>query len=406
MRRLLTLAFIGLVASSSFGCDQAAKKDEAKAEAPKETEKPAKTEEVKTPTEAKADAAASDLPLHAKGPVAKIDGKEITAAAFNKEVSRLKNIAARIPPQAVKKFKTNTVDRLIDQTLVEMALDKAKVAHTPAEVDTEMGEFMKSIGGDAGAERFFSQTGMTKDELKKDLVRSIQLKKYLAEKYKLDITDTAAKEFYDKNVKRFSEAEQVQASHILIKVEKDADATTVKTKKKAAMDVYKKAVKKGADFAKLASEFSEGPTAKRGGDLGFFTKNRMVPAFADAAFAAKVGMITKPVRTEFGFHVIKVVDHKDAAVKTFDEVKTEIKKNLERNGQRTSMETLIKELRAAVKIEKFEDNITENIKAPAAPMGMPGMPGMPGMGGHPPMPKGGAAPGAPTPAPKPAPKGK
>ncbi len=378
------------------GCDSGTPAP--KSDAPKEEAKAETGDKEESKEEAKTDGETVELPLEAKGPIAKVNGKEIPAEEFNKEVKRLARMAASLPPAAIDKFKTNTVDRLIDQTIVETELDKTEFKATDKEVQEELDKFKSKMGGPEGVKRFFEQAGISEDELKGDIERSIVLKKYLRENYQVGVEDKEAKEYYEQNLKRFSQDEQVKASHILIKVDKNASKEVVEEKKKKADEIMKKAKADGADFAALAREHSEGPTGPRGGDLGFFSKKRMVPAFSEAAFKTKPGNLTGPVKTEFGFHIIKVTDHKPEKVSSFEEVKGDIVDNLERGEMRDSMEKLIKKLKADAQIEKMEANIEKNPNfkpKQQQPFGMPQM-----GGGHPPIPKGNAKPPTPPPAPK------
>jgi len=127
------------------------------------------------------------------------------------------------------------------------------------------------------------------------------------------LTDARLKAAYDKKVAGAAKEEEVRARHILLKTEDDA--------KKVIAEL-----EKGADFAKLATERSVGPTSGTGGDLGFFRKDQMVAPFAEAAFALKKGEYThKPVQTQFGWHVIKVEDRRAAKVASFEDSKDELK---------------------------------------------------------------------------------
>jgi peptidyl-prolyl cis-trans isomerase C len=136
---------------------------------------------------------------------------------------------------------------------------------------------------------------------------------YLYGKIDEVMTDARLKAAYDKKVAGAAKEEEVRARHILLKTEDEANKVI------AELD-------KGADFAKLASERSVGPTSGTGGDLGFFKKDQMVGPFAEAAFAMKKGEITKkPVQTQFGWHVIRVEDRRAAKVPSFEEAKEELK---------------------------------------------------------------------------------
>ena len=177
------------------------------------------------------------------------------------------------------------------------------------------------------------------------------------------MADKDAEEFYKKNPDQFKQPEQVRASHILVKLEKDAKPEVVAEKEKAAKAIAAR-VKKGEAFDKLAQELSEDPSAKQNsGDLNFFGKGQMVPEFSDAAFKMKKDEISEPVRSSFGFHVIKLTDRKEAETVTLEAAKPKLLAYLKQQKRQGEIEKVVKGLRekADVKI-----NLPEAPK-PAAP---------------------------------------
>ncbi|MFH1351064.1 MAG: SurA N-terminal domain-containing protein [Pseudomonadota bacterium] len=142
-------------------------------------------------------------------------------------------------------------------------------------------------------------------------------------KDKVKITDQGIKEYYEENRDRFHQEKQIRARHILFKLAENASEDDEKRVRDKALSVEKKA-REGEDFAKLAKEYSEGPTKEEGGDLGFFSRGQMVKTFEEAAFKLKKGEISEPVRTIFGYHIIKVDEIKEARTKPLDEVQGEI----------------------------------------------------------------------------------
>jgi peptidyl-prolyl cis-trans isomerase D len=154
--------------------------------------------------------------------------------------------------------------------------------------------------------------------------------------------------YYNDNIEMFSTPEQVRASHVLFKTEgTDAAADT------AAAEKVLQQAKAGADFAELAKKYSEDESnAKLGGDLDYFARGRMVPEFEEAAFGAQPGLIPELVKSSFGFHLIKVVDKKPGSVRTFDEVKAQIREQLV--GERAQR---LADVRA--------EEVAKEIKAPA-----------------------------------------
>jgi peptidyl-prolyl cis-trans isomerase D len=141
------------------------------------------------------------------------------------------------------------------------------------------------------------------------------------------IDETLVRDFYDQNQAQFTTPEQVEASHILIRVDEKADGQTVAKAKEEAMSVYDKATN-SIDFAELAKAYSQGPSAASGGYLGRFDRKSMVKPFADAAFAMKPGDVSQPVRTRFGWHIIKVTDKTPETVTPFETAKVQIQKEL------------------------------------------------------------------------------
>jgi peptidyl-prolyl cis-trans isomerase C len=161
----------------------------------------------------------------------------------------------------------------------------------------------------------------------------------LNEETKAKVNEAETRKVYDAEMKKLTPEEEVRARHIL--VENEAEAKDIAAKLKA-----------GADFAALAKEKSKDPgSAAEGGDLGYFAKGQMVKEFADTAFAQKNGETSEPVKSQFGYHIIRTEDHRTKPVPTFEQVKGQIEDYLTRKTQAE----LIQKLRAEAKIEKIGD---------------------------------------------------
>jgi peptidyl-prolyl cis-trans isomerase C len=177
------------------------------------------------------------------------------------------------------------------------------------------------------------------------------------------VTDEAMHKVYDEAVKQIGEDKEVHARHILFR----APAGDEKAGKEAE-DRLKAVIvrlKKGEDFAKVATEVTEDPSGKaNGGDLGYFSKEQMVPEFSDAAFKLETGQISEPVKTQFGWHVIKVEDKRTKQAPKFEDVKPQIENFVARKAQAE----LVTQLRADAKIERLDKPAKSDDKpAPAAP---------------------------------------
>jgi peptidyl-prolyl cis-trans isomerase C len=166
---------------------------------------------------------------------------------------------------------------------------------------------------------------------------------------KAAVTEEAERKAYDEAAKAQPPAEEIHARHILLPTEEDAKAALAR-------------IKAGEDFAKVATELSKDP-AGEGGDLGWFTKDRMVPEFADAAFKLQPGQVSDPVKSQFGWHIIKVEERRTRTFPPFDQVKDQAARYV---GQKAQGE-LIAAVRQGVKIERMDEEPTPagDAKAPA-----------------------------------------
>lgn len=175
----------------------------------------------------------------------------------------------------------------------------------------------------------------------KGLEDQVVAEAYIHKEVEPKITDAKIKARYDELAAKFKPQDEVRARHILVKTKEEADEII-------------KELKGGADFAKLAEEKSKDTgSAKQGGDLGYFVHDAMVKPFADAAFAMKVGEISDtPVKTEFGYHIIKVEDRRKSSPPPLAEVKDQIADQL---GQELANDE-VKSLEASAKIQKFDIN--------------------------------------------------
>ena len=168
------------------------------------------------------------------------------------------------------------------------------------------------------------------------LIRELYLERYL----EAEMTEERLQEGYETLKERTDEREEVKARHILLASEEEAEAVI------AELDG-------GADFAELAQRRSQGPSASAGGDLGYFTRDRMVPPFAEAAFDLAPGSYSaEPVETRFGWHVIKVEDRRQPPLEDFEVMRPELEQRL----RQSLMERLIANLRADADVEVFPEN--------------------------------------------------
>jgi peptidyl-prolyl cis-trans isomerase C len=198
--------------------------------------------------------------------------------------------------------------------------------------------------------------------------KRVLMQAILTKATKAALTDEAMQKTYQEAVAQQKPEKEVRARHILFRADpNDKEAQAAAEKK--AQDVEAQ-LKKGADFAKLATELTEDPSGKAdGGDLGFFTKEQMVPEFAEVAFELKPGEVSKPVKTQFGWHVIKLEETRERPVPTFEEVKPQIEQFVAQKAQAE----VVQKTRDAAKVEKTAaapkpgDLLTPPAATPAKP---------------------------------------
>lgn len=176
------------------------------------------------------------------------------------------------------------------------------------------------------------------------------------------LTDEAMRKVYDEAVKQIGEEQEVHARHILFRAQAGDDKSGKEAEDKVKAAIVR--LKKGEDFAKVAGEVTEDPSGKaNGGDLGYFTKEQMVPEFSEAAFKLDKGQISDPVKTQFGWHVIKVEDKRVKPAPKFEDVKPQIENYVTRKAQAE----LVTKLRADAKIERLDKPAAKPDEKPTAP---------------------------------------
>lgn len=180
---------------------------------------------------------------------------------------------------------------------------------------------------------------------------------FFEKKVRDSVTVETAKSLYDERIKGIPVQKEVRARHILVKTEEEAKTLA-------------KELSGGADFAELAKKHSQDGGGEGGGDLGYFTAGQMVKPFEEAAFATEVGKISAPVQTKYGWHLIKVEDKRDRKLPSFDEVKDQIVASL----VQAKLQTTVREMRGAAKIEMVDPALKKAVEDEAAAKNAPAAP--------------------------------
>jgi peptidyl-prolyl cis-trans isomerase C len=248
----------------------------------------------------------SEAPASAADPVvARVNGVDIRQSDLALAEEDLGADMQAVPPEAKR---DHLISYLADIIMVTQAADKKNLADNP--------DFKRRLAF-----------------LRNKLLMGYELQ----QEAKTALTDEALHQTYDEAVKSMAGQEEVRARHILVQGEDEAKAILEQ-------------LKKGADFATLAKEKSKDPGAADGGDLGYFTKDQMVPEFADVAFKMYPGQLSNPVKTQFGWHVIKLEDKRTKQPPEFEKVKDQIEAYLVRKAQTD----FIAKLRQNAKVERLD----------------------------------------------------
>lgn len=250
--------------------------------------------------------------------------------------SDLDRLVTYYPPQKQKFLQENPQQKI---TLIKRMLEVMVISDIARKQDfTERLEVKEQL-------RFMTNDFISREYLTKVVMEDV------------NVTDDDIRHHYDINKEKFSLPEQVSARHILIRVSSDAPEAEKKAAKDKAEEILHK-LKEGEDFAKLAEEFSDDPGSKtKGGDLGFFSKGKMVKAFEDAAFSMKPGEMSGIVETNFGYHIIKVEDYKEGRTRPIKEVKEQIREQLKNNFAKSKAEEFITSAAKEAGMEIYTDKI-------------------------------------------------
>lgn len=292
------------------------------------------------------------------GQAAVVNGVAISKDDFNREmdfyIKRANQQGQQVPQAQLGMMKNQVLDSLIDRELLFQETKKKGIKADAKEVDAEIQKIKQRYAKEGEFEQLLSNMGLTESDVRIQIERGLAIQQLIDKEVrtKVKIGDEEVKSYYDANPQLFQQPEQVKASHILVKVDADAPQEKKDEARKKIESVQKKA-KKGEDFASLAKTYSEGPSGPKGGDLGYFRRGQMVKPFEDAAFNLKPDQTSDIVETQFGYHLIKVVDKKPAQKAAYADVKEQLTEHLKKQKMDSEASTYIQSLRSGAKIEKF-----------------------------------------------------
>jgi peptidyl-prolyl cis-trans isomerase C len=289
--------------------------------------------------------------------VARIDGKEVTKGELAREEYRLtQRLMSQMGPEQLESMKDalrqRSLDNMINRILFENAIEEEGISTPKEEADSRWDTVKAGFASEEAFAQRLEQLAMTEQEMRGEIEVGLMIEQLL-EKHTADIEKPGEKEarsYYDANPQRFEEPERVRASHILIATEADESEAQKAEKRTEAAGILDE-IRNGADFAVMAAQYSDCPSKERGGDLGYFSRGRMVPEFEQAAFGLEVGAVSDVVETRFGYHIMKIAEHTDARTVPFEEASEGIMAMLENQRRQEAMNGYAEELRSEAQIE-------------------------------------------------------
>ncbi len=287
-----------------------------------------------------------------------VNGVTISKDNFDREldffVKRANQRGQQVPQAQMGMMQNQVLDSLIDRELLFQESEKKGIKINPKEVSDQFQKIQQRYPSKDEFKKLLSEMGLTESDVQKQISRGMAIQQLIDKEVgdKIKIGDEEVKSYYDANPQLFQQPEQVQASHILVKVDATATQAQKDEARKKIESVQKKA-QKGEDFATLAKTYSEGPSGPQGGDLGYFRRGQMVKPFEEAAFNLKPNETSDIVETQFGYHLIKVVDKKPAQKMAYADVKERLSEHLKKQKMDSEANTYIQSLRSGAKIEKF-----------------------------------------------------
>lgn len=286
--------------------------------------------------------------------LATVDGASIKQSSVDTYTEFLKNQDSTSVPEAdTPEFKTlqaNILDSLIVLDVLKNYAAKNNFKVTQKEIDDAYQNIVKSYPSESDFEKDLAAKKISKDFLMDQVSSQLLRDKIYKDATKnITISDAEVKKYYDDNKETlFKVPEQIQVSHILIKfnIPEGQELTDqIKTEAYNKIKAVQDKLKNGEDFAALAKSYSEDTASKEnGGDIGLISAGQTIEEFEKAAFALKVGEVSDIVETTYGYHLIKVTDHKDAYIKDFSEVTDTVKSYILSNKQNAEWEKFIYDL--------------------------------------------------------------
>lgn len=301
-----------------------------------------------------APAAPKPVPAQLPEIIARVNGAPVERGEFERAVKSLEAQAGGpVPPEQRDTIFRQMLDQVVAMKLLSQESVAKKVIVPETEVDAQLGKVRGQFPNEEAFTAALAQRQMTPDKLKTEIRQQMQAMKLVEAEILPTVTVTEAdlSDFYTKNPDKFQEPEAVHVSHILLRTPQEANDAAKQKAKADAQTVLAK-LKKGGDFAALAKQDPQDPgSAANGGDLGFVPKGQTAPAFEQAAFTLKPGQLSGVVESPFGFHIIKMIEHRDARTVPLQDVKPQVEQFLKNQKTQEKTAAYVEKLKTKAKVQ-------------------------------------------------------
>ncbi len=293
-----------------------------------------------------------------EGKAAVVNGSVITRVDFDREMGRVKKRLSRmgkLPSDSeLSEIRKQVLESLIHRELLYQESQKQGISVADETIDEQLRKLKERFSSEAEFKSALSDANLSEAAIKSQFKRKMAIQQFIDKEFvqKITVSGRESKDYYDSHPEVFKQPGQVRASHILIKVDPGADEAQ-KTEARKKLEKIQGKLQKGEDFAALAKEFSEGPSSAKGGDLGYFKRGQMVKPFEEAAFVLEPGKLSDIVETEFGYHLIKVIDKKPAKTIAYQDVKGTLERHLKQEKLQREVSLYVEKLKEKAKVERF-----------------------------------------------------
>ena len=274
--------------------------------------------------------------------IAQVNNYEITFDEYNAELERiLAQFHLEVP---IEKAKKRALEQLIDAYLLLEVAKESRIKVHNDDIEECFVDFMLKYDSENEFQSMLETSNITTDIIKERIHNDLLIKEFVKTNFpsECDISSEKLNDIYQENQDSFRTQEMVKASHILVQGQDDESLKKIVR--------IRESIKSPQDFHRIASECSDCPSSIQSGDLGYFTRGKMVKEFENAAFDLTINEISEPVKTQFGYHIIMLTERKESKVTDFDEIRESLEKRLQQIDSELKLIRFIKELRSKAEI--------------------------------------------------------